>query len=73
VIGQLLFAITDRDLQARVITPAVLDDLAQRFAALTLPKPEWTHAAHLAIGLWHASRYGRDDALARLRSGIRLL
>ena len=51
----------------------VLDDLAQRFAALTLSKPEWTHAAHLAIGLWHATRYGRDDALARLRSGIRRL
>jgi [ribosomal protein S5]-alanine N-acetyltransferase len=73
VTDQLLFAITDRDLQARAITPAVLDDLAQRFSALTLSKPEWTHAAHLAIGLWHVSRYGRDDALARLRSGIRRL
>jgi RimJ/RimL family protein N-acetyltransferase len=73
VTDQLLFAITDRDLRARVVTPAVLDDLAQRFAALTLPKSEWTHAAHLAVGLWHVSRYGRDDALAKLRSGIRRL
>lgn len=73
VTDQLLFAITDRDLQARVVTPAVLDDLAQRFTALTLPKPEWTHAGHLAVGLWHASRYRRDGALAKLRAGIRRL
>jgi hypothetical protein len=35
-----------------------------------LPRPEWTHAAHLAVGLWHVSHYGRQDALARLRAGI---
>jgi RimJ/RimL family protein N-acetyltransferase len=73
VTDQVLFAITDRDLQARVVTPAVLDDLAHRFAALTLPKPEWTHAGHLAVGLWHVSRYGRADALSKLRDGIRRL
>jgi hypothetical protein len=52
------------------MTDAELEDLVQRFTARTLTKPEWTHAAHLAVGLWHVSRYGRDDALVRLRSAI---
>ena len=52
------------------MTDAELEDLVRRFAERTLPKAEWTHAAHLAVGLWHVSRYGRDDALVRLRVGI---
>jgi len=52
------------------VTDAELEDLVQRFAERSLPKREWTHTAHLAVGLWHVSRYGRDDALARLRLGI---
>ena len=55
------------------LTEAELDDLVRRFDLLTLTKPEWTHAAHLAVGLWHVSRYGPDDALTRLRRGIRRL
>ena len=39
----------------------------------TLPRDEWTHAAHLAVGAWHIHRYGADEALARLRTGIRRL
>ena len=42
------------------MTDAELEDLVRRFAERTLPKAEWTHAAHLAVGLWHVSRYGRD-------------
>jgi hypothetical protein len=52
------------------MTDAELDDLVRRFTERTLTKPEWTHAAHLAVGLWHVGRYGRDDALLRLRSAI---
>jgi len=47
--------------------------LAARFAALTLAKDEWTHAAHLTVGAWHVDRYGPAEALARLRDGIRRL
>jgi hypothetical protein len=47
-----------------------LEDLLRCFTERTLPKPEWTHAAHLAVGLWHVCRYGRNDALSRLRAGI---
>lgn len=46
------------------------DALAARFTALTLPKEEWTHAAHLAVGAWHVERYGPAEALVRLRRGI---
>ena len=52
------------------MTEAELDDFVRRFNACAIPRPEWTHAAHLAVGLWHASRYGRADALQRLRAGI---
>ncbi len=50
-----------------------IDELARRFSACTLPKAEWTHDAHLLVGLWHVARYGADAALARLRDGIRRL
>jgi hypothetical protein len=50
-----------------------VQDLGSRFETCTLAKREWTHAAHLTVGLWHVQRYGSDDALWRLRSGIRRL
>ncbi len=50
-----------------------LDDLGARFEACAIPAKEWTHAAHLVVGLWHVHRYGGEDALLRLRSGIRRL
>jgi adenylate kinase family enzyme len=50
-----------------------VDDLAARFQACTLRKDEWTHEAHLTVGFWHVERYGRDEALTRLRGGIRRL
>lgn len=45
--------------------------LVSRFADGTLPKAEWTHEAHLLVGLWHVERFGPGEALARLRDGIR--
>jgi len=50
-----------------------LDDLAGRFQGCAVPAKEWTHAAHLVVGLWHVHRYGAMDALVRLRVGIRRL
>jgi hypothetical protein len=54
-------------------SPADPDALAGHFTALTLPKAEWTHAAHLTVGAWHVDRYGPVEALTRLRAGIRRL
>jgi hypothetical protein len=47
-----------------------LDALVARFRACTLPKHEWTHLAHLAVGAWHVHRHGPEEALPLLRSGI---
>jgi hypothetical protein len=55
------------------LTETDLQGLAARFESAAIPKQEWTHAAHLAIGLWHVHRYGREEALPRLRTGIRRL
>jgi hypothetical protein len=52
------------------VTDAELDDLVRRFNACAVPRTEWTHQAHLAVGLWHVSQYKRKDALQRLRAGI---
>jgi hypothetical protein len=46
------------------------DELARRFVDCTLPKAEWTHEAHLRVGLWHVRRYGADQTLALLRERI---
>ena len=37
--------------------------LVARFEDGTLPKAEWTHQAHLAVALWHASRLPFEEAL----------
>ena len=50
-----------------------VETLVGRFLSCTLPKAEWTHQAHLAVGAWHVDRYGPDEALRRLRDGIRAL
>lgn len=55
------------------MTALELDELVRRFDACELSRPEWTHEAHLSVGLWHVCRYGPEPALARLRIGIRRL
>jgi hypothetical protein len=52
---------------------ADLDGFAARFTACKINRDEWTHHAHLAVGAWHVHRYGPDEALTRLRAGIRTL
>jgi len=44
-------------------TTTDIEGLVGRFLACTLPKAEWTHQAHLAVGAWHVDRYGPDEAL----------
>jgi hypothetical protein len=44
--------------------------LVARFEDATLPKPEWTHQAHLTVALWYASRLPFEEALAAVRNGI---
>jgi hypothetical protein len=51
----------------------MIEDLARRFMERMLSKSEWTHEAHLAVGLWHVREFGAAKALERLRFGIRTL
>jgi hypothetical protein len=56
------------------VTGCETDRIAQAFIARTLPKREWTHEAHLKVGLWHALRHpaaADDPALELLRGRIR--
>jgi hypothetical protein len=46
--------------------------LARRFADRSLPRTEWTHQAHLQVGLWYVHQRGAA-ALDLLRAGIRRL
>jgi hypothetical protein len=47
--------------------------LVARFEDCTLPKEEWTHQAHLTVGLWYASRLPYEEALVTVREGINRL
>jgi catechol 2,3-dioxygenase-like lactoylglutathione lyase family enzyme len=49
---------------------AELDALVTAFRAATLPRARWTHAAHLAVGTWHALELPADAALAAMRTAI---
>jgi hypothetical protein len=35
-----------------------------------LPRPVWTHAAHLAVGAWYLLSFPNKEAIQRVRSGI---
>ena len=41
------------------------------FRAKNLPTKEWTHEAHLITGLWHVANFDYEDALLKMREGIR--
>ncbi len=47
-----------------------LVDLIARFHEVTIPAAEFTHAAHLVVGLWHATTFDEAEALTRMRAGI---
>ena len=44
--------------------------LATAFEQRTIPASEWTHRAHLLMGLWYASRLPPVEALDAMRDGI---
>ena len=45
--------------------------LVRRFEDCTLPRAEWTHAAHLTVALWHLLQFDWPEASARVRRGIK--
>jgi hypothetical protein len=49
---------------------AEIEGLVRAFVDRTLAKQDFTHSAHLRVGLWHALRFPDDVALALLRERI---
>lgn len=47
-----------------------VDTLVALFQDRTLPANEWTHEAHLVVGLWHLKNFTLAEATCMLRSGI---
>jgi hypothetical protein len=54
-----------------ICTEAGLRVLVQAFEAGALPKPEWTHAAHVAMGAHYVFLLGEADALSTMRLRVR--
>jgi hypothetical protein len=48
-----------------------IETFVRDFEACTLPKPRWTHQAHLLVGLWYLSRHTPSEALNIVRERIR--
>ncbi len=55
----------------RYTDEAALIDVAERFRACTLPKADWTHAAHFAAAIWLILRCPEVDAEADMPGMIR--
>jgi hypothetical protein len=47
-----------------------LENLVSCFLDHSLPKAEWTHDAHLRVGLWHVFHLGAPAAMNALRERI---
>jgi hypothetical protein len=46
-------------------------DFLALFQARTLPLADWTHRAHVKVAFLYLGEFSFDDALARVRAGIR--
>ena len=44
--------------------------LMREFEACTLPKQDWTHAAHLLVGFWYLRHHPDAEAVMHIRDGI---
>jgi len=53
-----------------MFTDLEIERLVAQVEAGTLPRAEWTHAAHLAFALWQVSRLPLAEATERVRHGI---
>lgn len=51
-------------------TQAEIDDLVRRFRDGALPRSQWTHRAHLVVGLWTLTHYPLAEATELIRTGI---
>lgn len=52
-------------------TSGEIEELVRAFEARTLPRPLWTHNAHLTVALWYMVHRPAQDAAMSIRSGIK--
>jgi hypothetical protein len=52
-------------------TDRQIESFISEFEACKLPKAQWTHEAHLLVGLWYLSRHSPAEALDIVRARIR--
>ncbi len=52
-------------------TEADIKSLISKFENCTLPRYEWNHTAHLTVALWYLNRYEEQEAINRIRQGIK--
>jgi len=52
------------------LTAEEIESFVRDFEACTLPKPRWTHHAHLLVGLWYLSKHTPAEALNIVRRRI---
>ena len=57
--------------ESRYYKEVEMKSLVNKFVCGTLPAKEWTHTAHLTVGLWFVAHYGRQEASVQLPKLIR--
>ncbi|MEO1655605.1 MAG: hypothetical protein AAFU64_18830 [Bacteroidota bacterium] len=58
-------------MKTKTYSQAEISHLIQQFEAGTLPKVQWTHEAHLLVGISYAYHYPKAEAMEKLRLHIR--
>lgn len=66
-----MVAVISHEKVAPYRTSAEVLRLVREFEACTLPRAEWTHHAHLTIGLWYLLRHDRKTATRLIRDRIK--
>jgi hypothetical protein len=61
---------TDNTTENTAGRPSEISAIVAAFLDLSLPKPQWTHHAHLCVGLWHVLLHPPAEALVLLRERI---
>ncbi|HHP7230293.1 MAG TPA: hypothetical protein ACFCUY_05470 [Xenococcaceae cyanobacterium] len=51
--------------------PSLTEQMIVAFLSCKLPREEWTHEAHLKVGLWHLLYYSPEESLIKLRQSIK--
>ncbi len=52
-------------------THSEIERLVRAFESCTLPRAAWTHRAHLTVALWYLFHYSGEEAVMRIRNGIK--